>query len=95
MVCYYAHLWIPTCYYRYGSQGTCPSSLSTVNFSEELSFDLCITESCSFLCLVPFLQYAELKPVPCLSYADAVKLRESSATPILTQVTFYFVSDYS
>ncbi|KAF8087127.1 hypothetical protein N665_0598s0011 [Sinapis alba] len=32
------------------------------------------------------LKYAELKPVPCLSYADAVKLRESSATPILTQV---------
>ncbi|CAH8354986.1 unnamed protein product [Eruca vesicaria subsp. sativa] len=32
------------------------------------------------------LKYAELKPVPCLSYADAVKLRENSATPILTQV---------
>ncbi|KAJ4885414.1 acclimation of photosynthesis to environment [Raphanus sativus] len=32
------------------------------------------------------LKYAELKPVPCLSYADAVKLRETSATPILTQV---------
>jgi len=32
------------------------------------------------------LQYAELKPVPCLSYSDAVKLRESCATPILTQV---------
>ncbi|CAN7128228.1 unnamed protein product [Brassica rapa subsp. narinosa] len=32
------------------------------------------------------LKYAELKPVPCLSYADAVKLRESSSTPILTQV---------
>ncbi|CAN6830822.1 unnamed protein product [Brassica oleracea] len=31
------------------------------------------------------LKYAELKPVPCLSYADAVKLRESSASPILTQ----------
>uniref|UniRef100_A0A1J3IZM1 Thylakoid membrane protein slr0575 n=1 Tax=Noccaea caerulescens TaxID=107243 RepID=A0A1J3IZM1_NOCCA len=32
------------------------------------------------------LKYAELKPVPCLSYSDAVKLRESCATPILTQV---------
>ncbi|VVB09174.1 unnamed protein product [Arabis nemorensis] len=28
------------------------------------------------------LQYTELKPVPCLSYSDAVKLRESSTTPI-------------
>lgn len=37
------------------------------------------------LFLLP-LQYAELKPVPCLSYSDAVKLRESCATPILTQV---------
>lgn len=52
--------------------------------NEILKFDLCV-QSCSFLSLVP-LQYAELKPVPCLSYADAVKLRESSATPILTQV---------
>ncbi|CAH2079771.1 unnamed protein product [Thlaspi arvense] len=32
------------------------------------------------------LKYAELRPVPCLSYSDAVKLRESCATPILTQV---------
>ncbi|KAG7548451.1 hypothetical protein ISN44_As12g036390 [Arabidopsis suecica] len=32
------------------------------------------------------LKYAELKPVPCLSYSDAVKLRESCATPILMQV---------
>ncbi|XP_023635360.1 uncharacterized protein LOC17879546 [Capsella rubella] len=32
------------------------------------------------------LKYAELKPVPCLSYSDAVKLRESCSTPILTQV---------
>ncbi|CAN8232990.1 unnamed protein product [Cochlearia groenlandica] len=32
------------------------------------------------------LKYAELKPVPCLSYSDAVKVREVSATPILTQV---------
>ncbi|KAL0773417.1 hypothetical protein Bca101_038568 [Brassica carinata] len=45
----------------------------------------CVLELWSFLHLVP-LQYAELKPVPCLSYADAVKLRESSASPILTQV---------
>ncbi|CBI39337.3 unnamed protein product, partial [Vitis vinifera] len=38
--------------------------------------------------LVPFtvLQYAELKPVPCLTYSDAQKLRETSATPILRQV---------
>lgn len=32
------------------------------------------------------LKYAELKPVPCLSYSDAVKLRETCATPILKQV---------
>ncbi|WKA11367.1 hypothetical protein VitviT2T_028873 [Vitis vinifera] len=31
--------------------------------------------------------YAELKPVPCLTYSDAQKLRETSATPILRQVT--------
>ena len=34
------------------------------------------------------LQYAELKPVPCLTYSDAQKLRELSATPILRQVMF-------
>ncbi|XP_010528457.1 PREDICTED: uncharacterized protein LOC104805550 [Tarenaya hassleriana] len=32
------------------------------------------------------LKYAELKPVPCLSYSDAVKLRERYATSILKQV---------
>ncbi|CBI16853.3 hypothetical protein VitviT2T_021930 [Vitis vinifera] len=32
------------------------------------------------------LKYAELKPVPCLTYSDAQKLRETSATPILKQV---------
>ncbi|KAM1009968.1 hypothetical protein ACFX13_046214 [Malus domestica] len=31
-------------------------------------------------------KYAELKPVPCLTYLDALQLRETSATPILTQV---------
>eukprot|EP00261_Vitis_vinifera_P039765 XP_019081008.1 PREDICTED: uncharacterized protein LOC109123998 [Vitis vinifera] len=30
--------------------------------------------------------YAELKLVPCLTYSDAQKLRETSATPILRQV---------
>lgn len=32
------------------------------------------------------LQYAELKPVPCLTYSDAEQLRETCATPILKQV---------
>ncbi|KAM0032471.1 hypothetical protein Hdeb2414_s0016g00475371 [Helianthus debilis subsp. tardiflorus] len=32
------------------------------------------------------LKYAELKPVPCLTYADAQNLREKCATPILKQV---------
>ncbi|EFJ07956.1 hypothetical protein SELMODRAFT_132544 [Selaginella moellendorffii] len=32
------------------------------------------------------LKYAELKPVPCTTYADALALRESQATPILKQV---------
>ncbi|PSS33621.1 Thylakoid membrane protein like [Actinidia chinensis var. chinensis] len=32
------------------------------------------------------LKYAELKPVPCLTYADAQMLREKYATPILKQV---------
>lgn len=32
------------------------------------------------------LKYAELKPVPCLTYIDAQKLRETCATPILKQV---------
>eukprot|EP00270_Netrium_digitus_P006477 TRINITY_DN18_c0_g1_i2.p1 TRINITY_DN18_c0_g1~~TRINITY_DN18_c0_g1_i2.p1 ORF type:complete len:303 (+),score=79.67 TRINITY_DN18_c0_g1_i2:3-911(+) len=32
------------------------------------------------------LKYAELKPVECASFADAVALRESQATPILLQV---------
>ncbi|KAL4591280.1 hypothetical protein LXL04_004238 [Taraxacum kok-saghyz] len=31
-------------------------------------------------------QYAELKPVPCLTYSDAQMLREKCATPILKQV---------
>ncbi|EEC83450.1 hypothetical protein OsI_28948 [Oryza sativa Indica Group] len=32
------------------------------------------------------LKYAELKPVPCTTYADAFALREKCATPILNQV---------
>ncbi|XP_059449213.1 uncharacterized protein LOC132180422 [Corylus avellana] len=32
------------------------------------------------------LKYAELKPVPCLTYSDAQNLREACATPILKQV---------
>ncbi|KAL2485444.1 acclimation of photosynthesis to environment [Abeliophyllum distichum] len=32
------------------------------------------------------LKYAELKPVPCLTYSDAYMLREKCATPILKQV---------
>ncbi|KAI8541813.1 hypothetical protein RHMOL_Rhmol08G0091300 [Rhododendron molle] len=32
------------------------------------------------------LKYAELKPVPCLTYSDAHILREKCATPILKQV---------
>ncbi|MBA0653309.1 hypothetical protein Goklo_020501, partial [Gossypium klotzschianum] len=32
------------------------------------------------------LKYAELKPVPCLTYSDAQMLRETAATPILKQV---------
>ncbi|KAG8373716.1 hypothetical protein BUALT_Bualt11G0053700 [Buddleja alternifolia] len=32
------------------------------------------------------LKYAELKPVPCLTYSDAKALRETCSTPILTQV---------
>ncbi|XP_057849291.2 uncharacterized protein LOC131060162 isoform X3 [Cryptomeria japonica] len=31
------------------------------------------------------LKYAELKPVSCISYSDAVKLRETKATPVLNQ----------
>ncbi|XP_019173165.1 PREDICTED: uncharacterized protein LOC109168562 [Ipomoea nil] len=32
------------------------------------------------------LKYAELKPVPCVTYSDAQMLREKCATPILKQV---------
>ncbi|KAL6644270.1 hypothetical protein ACP70R_015878 [Stipagrostis hirtigluma subsp. patula] len=32
------------------------------------------------------LKYAELKPVPCITYSDALALREKCATPILKQV---------
>ncbi|XP_028796703.1 uncharacterized protein LOC114752145 [Neltuma alba] len=32
------------------------------------------------------LKYAELRPVPCLTYSDAQNLRETCATPILKQV---------
>ncbi|MCO5567770.1 hypothetical protein L7F22_021465 [Adiantum nelumboides] len=32
------------------------------------------------------LKYAELKPVPCTTYADALALREKQATPTLNQV---------
>ncbi|GBG87201.1 hypothetical protein CBR_g44937 [Chara braunii] len=39
------------------------------------------------LTLIGFaLKYAELKPVPCISYADAYALRQTQATPTLTQV---------
>ncbi|MQL41614.1 DUF2854 domain-containing protein, partial [Escherichia coli] len=31
-------------------------------------------------------KYAELKPVPCLTYSDAQSLQEKCATPILKQV---------
>lgn len=34
------------------------------------------------------LKYAELKPVPCITYSDAESLRETYATPILKQVVF-------
>ena len=32
------------------------------------------------------LKYAELEPLACVTYADALKLRDSQTTPILTQV---------
>ncbi|OIW12316.1 hypothetical protein TanjilG_32432 [Lupinus angustifolius] len=32
------------------------------------------------------LKYAELKPVPCITYSDAQRLQEKCATPILKQV---------
>ena len=32
------------------------------------------------------LKYAELQPLSCVSYADAVALREKEATPILLQI---------
>ncbi|PKA47245.1 hypothetical protein AXF42_Ash017190 [Apostasia shenzhenica] len=32
------------------------------------------------------LKYAELKPVPCITYSDAQDLRETCATPVLKQV---------
>ncbi|KAL2335292.1 hypothetical protein Fmac_016505 [Flemingia macrophylla] len=32
------------------------------------------------------LKYAELKPVPCMTYSDGERLREKCATPILKQV---------
>ncbi|XVF71666.1 hypothetical protein PTKIN_Ptkin12aG0058000 [Pterospermum kingtungense] len=32
------------------------------------------------------LKYAELKPVPCVTYSDAQMIRETAATPILKQV---------
>eukprot|EP00252_Welwitschia_mirabilis_P002229 TRINITY_DN1212_c0_g1_i2.p1 TRINITY_DN1212_c0_g1~~TRINITY_DN1212_c0_g1_i2.p1 ORF type:complete len:203 (+),score=11.51 TRINITY_DN1212_c0_g1_i2:94-702(+) len=32
------------------------------------------------------LKYAELKPVPCITYSDALALRESNSTPTLNQV---------
>ena len=46
------------------------------------------------MCCIPHImphpyeavQYAELKPVECESFADAVALREKQATEILTQV---------
>ncbi|XP_020105561.1 uncharacterized protein LOC109722083 isoform X1 [Ananas comosus] len=35
------------------------------------------------------LKYAELKPVPCITYADAQALRETCATPILKQTEVF------
>ena len=42
------------------------------------------------LILELYVQYAELKPVPCITYADAFALREQCATPILKQVIFIY-----
>nr|CAB3482767.1 unnamed protein product [Digitaria exilis] len=36
--------------------------------------------------LYNYVHYAELKPVPCITYADALALREKCATPIQKQV---------
>ncbi|KAG6384251.1 hypothetical protein SASPL_155947 [Salvia splendens] len=36
------------------------------------------------------LKYAELKPVPCLTYSDALAMREKCSTPILNQVVFTY-----
>jgi hypothetical protein len=43
-------------------------------------------EVCVELILELYMQYAELKPVPCITYSDAFALREKCATPILKQV---------
>lgn len=47
-----------------------------------------LTSFCLLWCI---LQYAELKPVPCITYSDAESLRETCATPILKQVNFHSV----
>lgn len=44
------------------------------------------TPNLQYLYLYIVVQYAELKPVPCLTYSDALALREKCATPILLQV---------
>lgn len=41
------------------------------------------------------LKYAELKPLECISYADAVAARDTQATPIQQQVGFLHASPSS
>lgn len=49
------------------------------------NYFMCLCD-CIIDSLLTILQYAELKPVPCLTYSDAQNLREACATPILKQV---------
>jgi hypothetical protein len=48
----------------------------------------CSQVSFSFVSILElYMQYAELKPVPCITYADAFALKEQCATPILNQAS--------
>lgn len=54
---------------------------SFVEVSAKMSFSFSLYEI-----IVTILQYAELKPVPCLTFSDAQNIRETCATPIQKQV---------
>jgi len=100
MVSHHAHIWFSSCCYRICSQGATPAlpPCFSLIFSE-LPCGLFLYSSPQMLIIwlkvCSSVQYAELKPVACVTYKDAFLLRESQATDILKQVRMGTCKDWS